>query len=91
MEEVPGTVDGFPTIVNQGGVNEEGTADEMVCNSMRRDEVQYQLNDTEKSDISDIDILLQYWKRGNGNLMVWVTGLYTLGDDAIKAEDVKFD
>ena len=63
----------------------------MVYTVIRQDEVQYQFNDNDKSDISDIDILLQYWKRGNGNMMVWFAGLYTLGDDAVKAEYVKFD
>ena len=63
----------------------------MFCHSMTQDEVQYQFNDNDKSDISDIDILLQYWKRGNGNMMVWFAGLYTLSDDAVKAEYVKFD
>ena len=63
----------------------------MVYTVIRQDEVQYQFNDNDKSDISDIDILLQYWKRGNGNLIFWFACLYTLGDDAIKDKDVKFD
>ena len=50
---------------------------------MRQDEVKYQLNDSDKNEIIEIDILSHYWKHHKRNLMVKVTGLYTLGDDEI--------
>ena len=63
----------------------------MACTSMGLDDVEDQLNDTDKNDISEIDILLHYWKGRNGKLMVKVTRLYTLGGDYIKAKDMKVD
>ena len=54
-------------------------------------EVLYRLNDTDKYYISDIGILLQYWKRSNVMQMVRFTGLQTLCYYAIKAEDIKFN
>ena len=72
-------------------MNKDGTMDDKAWDTMGQYKVQDQLNDTDKCDISEIDILLHYWKQSNVTLMVKVTRLYTLGDDAMKAEDLKVD
>ena len=58
---------------------------------MGQDEVQDQLNNADKSDVSKIYILSHYWKQSNGAPMVRFTGLYAQGEDEAKYEDVKFD
>ena len=65
--------------------------DDMACTTMGQGEAQDKFNDAEKSNISEIEILPHFWKRNSRNLMVKVTGLYTLGDDAIEAEYVKVE
>ena len=66
-EEGTGTTDGFTTLTNWGYMDKEGTMYEMYWNIMWQDEVQDQLNYTEKDDISEIDILSHYWKQCNRN------------------------
>ena len=51
----------------------------MAWDAMGLEEVQNQLNDAEKYDISAIDILLHFWKSASGEMMVKVTGLHGLG------------
>ena len=52
---------------------------------MGKYEFQYQLDDTDRNEINEIDILSYYWKCSNGMLVVKVTGLYILRDETIKA------
>ena len=65
--------------------------DNMAWDVMVQEEVQYQLNDADKSDIIEIDILLHLQKYSNGTLMVKVIGLYVICHDTIKAEDLHSD
>ena len=51
--------------------------------------MQNKLDDAKTSDIHDIDIISQYWRQSNSNIMVRVTGLYTIRDEAIKEKDVE--
>ena len=88
-EEVPGTADKLPAMENQGNVNEEGTSDKKAWDTMGQEEVQNKLDDAKTSDIHDIDIISQYWRQSNSNMMVRVTGLYTIRDEAIKEKDVE--
>ena len=64
-EDVPGTADEFPDLQNWYNVNKNGTTDEIFWGKMGLEEVQDQLNDADKSDISAINILLRYWKSGS--------------------------
>ena len=52
---------------------------------MGREEVQYQLNDADKYDISVIYILSYYCKYRSGMLMVKVTLLHVQGDDTVES------
>ena len=81
----------FPNLYNWGNMNKNGTTYDMAWDAMGQEEVQYQINDADKSDISAIKIILHYWKSSNGNLMVKVTGLHVLGDYTVEAGDVKID
>ena len=54
-------MDEFPALTNWGNVNKNGTTDEMVWATIRQEEVNDQLNDSNKSDISVIDIIPHYW------------------------------
>ena len=65
--------------------------DEVSQAEMVQYQVQDKLSDAENYDISQIDILLHYWKYSNGIMMVEFSGFCGLGDDAIKLEDVKID
>ena len=65
--------------------------DNMAWDVMVQEEVQYQLNDADKSDIIEIDILLHLQKYSNGTLMVKVIGLYVICYDTIKTEDLHSD
>ena len=85
----PITVYGFPALPNRGDVNENETTDEMYWSAMVQEEVQDQINDYDKLDICPIDVLLCYWKSLNGNLMLRINGLGVLGEDTVKADDVK--
>ena len=49
--DVPGTVYGFPTLANLGGVDDNGTTDEMDWSEMGQEEFQDQQNDADKLDI----------------------------------------
>ena len=46
---------------------------------------------TLKNDISDIDIISHYWWGNGSKMAVKVTGLYTIGDEVVESEDMKFD
>ena len=78
-------------LYNQWSANKNGTTDEMAWAAMGKQEVQDQLNDSDKPDISAIDILSHYQKYYSGKLMVKVTGLYGIGNEAVEAGDVKID
>ena len=52
--------------------------------------MQDQLNDADTFDIFLVDILPCYWNPDDGKLMLWITGLSGLGEDVMKAEDMKF-
>ena len=78
-------------MTNQGNVNENRTKDDMAWAAMGQEEVQYQLNDADKYDITSRDIILNRWKYINGKLMVKVTGLHGLGYDTVDARDVNID
>ena len=65
--------------------------DNMAWDVMVQEEVQYQLNDADKFDIIEIDILLHLQKYSNGTLMVKVIGLYVICYDTIKTEDLHSD
>ena len=56
----PGTADYFTALSNQGGVNNNGTADDMDWATMGQEEVKYQQNDAGKLDICLIYILSCY-------------------------------
>ena len=58
-----------------GGVNKDGSTEEMAWEVMEQDQVQYQLNDAVPSDTSEIDILVHYWRQRDGKLKVKVTVL----------------
>ena len=60
----------------------------MAWAEMGQEDVKDQLNESDKSDISVIDIISYYWKSSDGNLMVKVAGLHVLGDDTVEAGDV---
>ena len=53
--------------------------------SMGQEGVQYQMNDADKSNIYEIDIISHYWESNNANLMMKVAGLYGIGDDTVEA------
>ena len=89
--EGSGTANVFLALTNRGNVNKNGTMDEMDWYEMVQEEVQYQMNDADKSDICEIDIISHYWESNNGNLMVKVSGLYGIGDDTVEAEYVNID
>ena len=72
-------------------MNTEGTKDGMYWAAIVQDEVQYQLNETGKTDIKDIDILSYYWKSCNKMLMVKVGGFYTLGNEVVKGKYVRVE
>ena len=59
-EDGPGTADEFPAMANRGNVNNNGTTDDMNWSEMGKEEVQYHLNEADKSAISAIDILSHY-------------------------------
>ena len=86
-----GIADMFPATTYRGNVNKNGTMDDMACNSMRKGEVKYQMNDADKSEIWDIDIISHYWESNNVNMVVKIAGLYGLRDDTVKAEYVNID
>ena len=52
----PGTVNGFPTLLNRRDVHKKGTADKMDWTVMVQEEVQDQYNNSDKIDICPIDI-----------------------------------
>ena len=79
----PGTADDVPTLTNQGDVNEKEETDDMDWSEMGQKEVQDQLNDVDVLDICPVDILLCYWRPDDGKLMLRITGLPGLGEDAI--------
>ena len=83
-EDGPGTADEFTALENWWNVDNNGNTDEMAWYSTRQEEVKDQLNDSEKSDISAIDIISRYWKSSNGKLMVKVTRLHVLDDDTVE-------
>ena len=56
----PVTVDWFPALTNLMNVNKNGTTDEMAWSAMVQKEAQDHLNDSEKFDISAIDIISHY-------------------------------
>ena len=62
MEYGPGTAYEFPYLANWGSLNNNRTTGYMAWDAMGLEEVQNQLNDAEKYDISAIDILLHFWK-----------------------------
>ena len=84
-------MDKFTDLDNCGDINKDRTMDWMAWAAMRRDEVKDKLKYTGKTGNSKIDILLYYWKCRNVIIMVKVTGLYTLDDEAIRADGVKFE
>ena len=45
----------------------------------------------DKSDISAIYLILYYWKSAGGKMMLKVTGLHGLGDEAVEYEDAEID
>ena len=90
-EEGSGTANMFPDLTNRGNVNKNGTMDDMAWSEMVQEGVQYQMNDADKSDICEIDIILHYWERNNEKLTVKVAGLHGLGDDTFEAEYVNID
>ena len=87
----PVTTDGFTNLVNQGEVNENETTDDMDWAEIGQEEVQDQQNDDDKLDIFLIDILSCYWKSSNGKIMLRIAGFYGLGEETVKAENVKID
>ena len=87
----PGTTDAFPTLANRGGVNENGTADDIDWDAMGQEEVQDQQNDADKLDICPIYLLSCYWKSSNGKLMLSINGLNGISEDTVEADDVKID
>ena len=91
MEDGQGTADEFLDLANWVNVNKAGTIGDMAWAAMLQEEVQYQLNDADKSEIIEIDILLRYLKSSNRTLMVKLTGLYGIFHDAIKPEYVHID
>ena len=91
MEYGPGTAYEFPYLANWGSLNNNRTTGYMAWDAMGLEEVQNQLNDAEKYDISAIDILLRFWKSASGELMVKVTGLHGLGGEAVEADDVNIE
>ena len=56
-DEGPYTVDDLPALESWGNDNTGVTSDEKDLDSMRQDEVQDNLNNSEKSDISEIYII----------------------------------
>ena len=60
MEDCPGTEDLFHAMSNWGNKNKNGTTYDMSWAAIGQEELQYQLNDYDKSDISEIDILSHY-------------------------------
>ena len=85
------TVDGFTALSNLGDVNENEKTDDMDWDSMGQEDVQDQHIDADVLDICPIDILSCNWKTNSGKLMIRITGLNGLGEDAVEAEDVKVD
>ena len=70
---------------------QKGATGEMNWSEMGQEEVQDQKNDADVLDICPVYILSCYWKPNNGMLMLQITGLDGIGEDVIKAEDVKVD
>ena len=58
---------------------------------MIQEEVQDQQDDADVFDIFPIDIISCHWKPDSGMMMLQITGLNGLGEDIVKAEDVKVD
>ena len=89
--DVPGTADGFSALTNRGDVNEKGTTDEMDWSEMGLEEAQDQQNDAGVLDICPTDIISCYWEPDDEKLMLWIFGLPELGEEVMKAEDMRVD
>ena len=83
VDDGPGTVDGVYALANRGSTNKNGTTENMAWAAMGQEEVKDQLNDSDKSDMSVIDIISLYWKSASRKLIVKVTGLHGLGGEAV--------
>ena len=61
----------------------------MEWETIGKDEVQDQLNNYDQSNTSEIENILHCWRHNGGNLKFKITGLCTIGDEAIEVEDVR--